>query len=89
MDGFFEIPQNKYKLNPEKNSTFKKYKSVLNSFSSAINILTKKELDIKNKKEESNKTQTYRGQKYEQNKKVPENQKSSKSLTYRGKNYKS
>ena len=88
-DGFIEIPQNKYKLNPEKISTFKKYKSVLNSFSSSVDMLTKKELDIIINKEESKKKQIYRGQEYDQNKKVSVKNKNSNSLTYRGKNYKS
>ena len=88
-DGFIEIPQNKYKLNPEKISTFKKYKSVLNSFSSSVDMLTKKELDVMINKEESKKKQIYRGQEYDQNKKVSVKNKNSNSLTYRGKNYKS
>ena len=88
-DGFIEIPHNKYKLNPEKISTFKKYKSVLNSFSSAVDMLTKKELDVMINKEESKKKQIYRGQEYDQNKKVSVKNKNSNSLTYRGKNYKS
>ena len=88
-DGFIEIPQNKYKLNPEKISTFKKYKSVLNSFSSSVDMLTKKELDVMINKEESKKKQIYRGQEYDQNKKVSIKNKNSNSLTYRGKNYKS
>ena len=88
-EGFIEIPQNKYKLNPEKISTFKKYKSVLNSFSNSVDMLTKKELDVMINKEESKKKQIYRGQEYDQNKKVSVKNKNSNSLTYRGKNYKS
>ncbi len=86
-DGFIEIPQNKYKLNPEKVSNFKNYKSVLNSFSISLNILIKKELDVTIKKEASKNQQIYRGQRYQQNKDVSKKKQSSNSLTYRGKNY--
>ena len=88
-DEFIEIPANKYKLNPEKTPSFKKYKSILNSFSSTLDILIKKDLDVIIKKEDSKKEQIYRGQKYTQNKEVSDKKKESKSLTYRGENYKS
>ena len=52
-------------------------------------MLTKKELDVMVNKEESKKKQIYRGQEYDQNKKVSVKNKNSNSLTYRGKNYKS
>ena len=68
-DGFIEIPQNKYKLNPEK---FPLLRSINLSkfFSSTLDMLTKKELDVMINKEESKKKQIYRGQEYDQNKKV-------------------
>ena len=90
-DEFIEVPQTKYKLNPEKISTFQNCKSVLNSFSSALDILIGKELDLIIKKEDSKNQQIYRGQKYEQkNNEVSEKKKKSpSSLTYRGKDYKS
>ena len=82
--------QNKYKLNPEKISTFKNCKSVLNSFSSALDILIGKELDLIIKKEDSKNKQIYRGQKYEQknNEFSEKKKKTPSSLTYRGKDYK-
>ncbi|MDC2988503.1 hypothetical protein OAZ26_01275, partial [bacterium] len=94
-DGFIKIPQNKYKLNPEKVSTFENYKSVLNSFSNALDILLNQELDAILKKESSKtqqiskKQQIYRGQEYTQKEEVVEKKQGSNSLTYRGKNYKS
>ena len=62
-DGFIKIPQNKYKLNPEKTSSFENYKSILNSFSNALDILLKKDLDVIIKKQKTLKRNKFIGAK--------------------------